>query len=213
MAKYFSKFPKVYYNLNNTNDLNVVTNITARFTIEEKLKDNATSYFNYTILDGDTPEIVAAKLYGSSERHWIILLMNNIIDPQYDWPLQYDTLNRYIANKYSAAEYANTQNTSIPGIIWAQQNTHSYYKRETTITQNESTFVDQQISFQDFTFLAPFTRTYNFSDGTSADLNTSKYTKTYYDYELEENENKRIIKILKTEFVPSIEEEFQSVFL
>ena len=29
--------------------------------------------------DNDTPEIIAAKVYGSSEKHWVILNMNNIV--------------------------------------------------------------------------------------------------------------------------------------
>jgi hypothetical protein len=35
--------------------------------------------------------------------HWIILYANNIIDPQYDWPLGYRDFNNYISNKYRTA--------------------------------------------------------------------------------------------------------------
>jgi hypothetical protein len=39
----------------------------------------------------------------------------------------------------------------------------------------------------------------------------SKETQTYYDYEVETNENKRSIKLLNPEFASSAEDEFRSV--
>jgi hypothetical protein len=39
-------------------------------------------------------------------------------------------------------------------------------------------------------------------------IDTSKNAKTYYEYEVEENERKRNIKILKEEYVPAVKNEF-----
>jgi hypothetical protein len=39
----------------------------------------------------------------------------------------------------------------------------------------------------------------------------SKETKTYYDFEIEDNEKKRRIKILKPEFVFAVDQEFRRV--
>jgi len=44
------------------------------------------SYKEYTVQYGETPDIVATKLYGSSEWYWLIMLFNEMTDPFRDWP-------------------------------------------------------------------------------------------------------------------------------
>jgi len=46
------------------------------------------------------------------------------------------------------------------------------------------------------------------TDGNTIVKNITKSSKTYYDYEYDENESKRSIKILKKEFVRPLMEEF-----
>jgi hypothetical protein len=57
-------------------------------------------FIEYQIKDGDTPEIVADKMYGDSELHWIILIFNEITNPYYDWALSQRKLEGYAFNKY-----------------------------------------------------------------------------------------------------------------
>ena len=100
MSKFFNYYPKTFYTSNNNSTgIDTVTNIIARFAFEKSLKENSSAFYKYTIKDSDTPEIIAHKFYDHSERHWIVLLFNDIIDPQYDWPLQSDTLIDYINTK------------------------------------------------------------------------------------------------------------------
>jgi hypothetical protein len=54
--------------------------------------------------------------------------------------------------------------------------------------------------------------TVTLKDGNQITISTSKENKTYYDYELAENENKRQIKILKPEFAYALEQELKNVF-
>ena len=120
MAKYFNFFPKTLYSLSNkSTSADSVTNIIARFGFESTLKENSNIFYPYDIQDGDTPEIIASKYYGSPEKHWIVLMFNNIIDPQYDWPLDQRTINDFINDKYSTSEYADTANTNVSGLSWA----------------------------------------------------------------------------------------------
>jgi hypothetical protein len=55
----------------------------------------------YDIKESETPEILANKLYGDSEFHWVILLVNNIVSVRKDWPKNVRELNDYIDSKYS----------------------------------------------------------------------------------------------------------------
>jgi hypothetical protein len=56
------------------------------------------------------------------------------------------------------------------------------------------------------------TDTKTLKDGTTIKLDVTKETKTYYDYEIEVNESKRTINLLKPEFVPAVESELKKVF-
>jgi hypothetical protein len=215
MAKYFNYFPKTFYTSNNTpSGIDTVTNIIARFGFEKKLKENSSAFYKYTIKDSDTPEIIAAKFYDHVERHWIVLLFNDIIDPQYDWPLDSRTLIRYINTKYSANQYADTANTSVTGISWAQNTSHvkSYFKNITR-TSADGTDIVEKITVDANTYanIAATSIAYTLNNSSSITETISKTTQTYYDYEVELNEAKREIRLLKSDFVPEVEKEFKRV--
>ena len=215
MAKFFNYYPKTYYTSNNnSSSLDTVTNIIARFGFEDKLKENESAFYKYTIKDSDTPEIIADKFYGNVERHWIVLLFNNIIDPQYDWPLQSKTLIEYIDKKYSASGYANTANTLVTGLSWAQNISHvqAYYKIITR-TSADGTDIMEKITVDAniYANIAATSISYTLTNASSSSQTVSKTTESYYDYELDLNEAKREIKLLKKEFVSEVEKEFRRV--
>jgi len=212
MANYFSKFPKLFYNFDSYSRSEYVTNILSRFSFEQKLKQNTSIYYTYDIRDGDTPEIIASKLYDSPERHWIVLLMNDIIDPQYDWPLEYETLNRYIDAKY--LENANSTSPG-DGIIWARSNVKTYYRVERQYVSSDEV-VEKKYEIDEDTFNnTPISlgNSITLESGITVIFDNDKTTQNYYDYELELNESKRKIKLLKREFVSSLEEELEKLFL
>jgi hypothetical protein len=213
MAKYFSKFPKLYYSLRNDGlSVDVVTNLIARFSLEKSLKENTSTYYEYLVKDGDTPEILASKIYSSPERHWIILLMNDIIDPQFDWPLDYRSFNEFVEGKYSTSEYSDKANTNNTGVSWAQSNVYGYYKVVTiTTTNGVSDKKTIKIDQAQYTNLSTSNTTNTLSDNNVITISVTKESKTYYEYENDLNENKRIIKILKPEFVPGLEDEFSKI--
>jgi hypothetical protein len=210
MSKYFNYFPKTFYTISeNSNNVDVVTNITSRFGFEQSFKNNSAVYYEYNVQDSDTPEIIANKFYGSSERHWAVLMINDIVDPQFDWPLDQRTFISFVDEKYTA-----NANSGQSGISWAQSNIHSYYKVETrTSNLTGSELLSKlQIDANTYANVAISTTNSTLSDGNSITIKVSKETKSYYDYEVEENEAKRTIKLLKPEFVSSIEEEFKIIF-
>jgi hypothetical protein len=203
MSKYFNYFPKTLYTSDTETGV-VVTNIIARFAFEKSYRENSAVYYEYDIQDSDTPEIIAHKMYGNSERHWIVLMMNEIVDPQYDWPLDQRTVISYINDKYTANASAGQT-----GISWAQQNTHSYYKIETRTTDSTGNKIEKklQIDSNTYTNLIETTTNLNLQDGNAITVKVGKETKSYYDYEIELNESKRTIKLIKPEFVSALENE------
>ena len=212
MAKYFNYFPQTYYNLDNSKtNIDIVTNIMSKFTFESEFKNNSVVYYEYVITDGETPEMLAHQIYGSSERHWIILALNDIVNPLLDWPTEQRSLIKIIDKKYEP--YANTSN-GFTGLAWSQQNIHSYYKKELQYNPdlNESYSQTIQIDADTYANISPSTVTYTLDNGKNIRVDVSKTTKTYYEYEIDENEKKRQIKLLKPEFVQTVEEEFKKVF-
>lgn len=97
---YFDFFPQTYYTLDNGNSVQVVTNIFLRAVINEQTKSNLTLYDKYDIQDGETPDIVAHKFYGFSGLHWLVLHINDILDPRFGWPLSNYGLIEYVNSKY-----------------------------------------------------------------------------------------------------------------
>lgn len=213
MAKFFRYYPKTFYTSNNSvTGVDAVTNIIARFGFENSIKQNANVFYKYQIQDGDTPEIIADKFYGNVEYHWVVLLFNDIIDPQFDWPLNQNNIIEYINQKYSANGAANT--TVQSGIIWAlsENNVQAYFKVITT-TGNDGTVTTEKIQVDANTYanIASSTTSYTTQANESVTVAISKEKRSYYTYEVDENESKREINLLKPEFIPEVEKEFKRV--
>lgn len=215
MAKYFSYFPKTYYTLeNNSRSVDVVTNVMSRFTFNEAFKNNTAVYYNYRIKDGETPEMIANKIYGSSEKHWIILNYNDIVHPQFDWPLSTRAFNKFVDKKYSAE--ANTQ-LNETGLSWSNENIYAQYITITQYNDRTQEKLTENIIQIDSSVYAntdiSVVETYNLQDGNRIRNETVKSEKTYYQHEEDENEKKRLIKLLKPEFVDAVEQEFRDTIL
>lgn len=208
MSNYFNYFPSTFYKKDDTAELQAVTNITSRVNILDDIRFNSNYYDEYSINDGDTPEILAHRFYKDPEKHWVILMMNDIVDAQYDWPLKEASLMIYINDKYTA----NANNT-MTGLRWAQNNTHSYYKIVTkTLTNGTKSVETVEIDQDTFANTVPTSTTYTLSNGDRLYVDVTRQEKTYYEYEINTNDDKRLIKILRQEFMPLVNQELRSVF-
>lgn len=103
--KYFQYFPSLTYDFDGIQ--RPVTNLTANVKMVERLKQHVTVLYDYIVEDGDRPDTVSDKLYGSVNYTWIILLANNI-HSLYDWPLTSEEFDRYIIDKYGALSTAHS---------------------------------------------------------------------------------------------------------
>ena len=98
--------------------------------MRDVLKHKSLVFYQYDIRDGETPEIIASKLYGDSGYHWIILLANDIVNPYYDWPMSYENLINTIRKKYTTPQ--------LDGLIYAYQTTHHYADKHGNVIDETS---------------------------------------------------------------------------
>jgi hypothetical protein len=201
MSRYFSYFPKVLYSLNDNQSFEYVTNILTRIKFDDNIKNQSTLYYTFTINDGERPDTLAHKIYGDEEKHWIILLMNDIIDVKSQWPLSYQEFNSYLIKKYGS-------------IATAMATNHSYEKTlKYTIANSDDTYREETITItlSEYNSLTTGIQSFSFGTEKSFSINTTKKQKTKYDYEIELNDEKRNIKILKPEYMNNVMRNMQSI--
>lgn len=199
IMKYFNNLPLIY-SLKKDNTSQLCRNIMARASIIPDLLNNPLVFYSYDIQQTDTPEIIAHKYYGDSYRYWIILFSNQLLDPQWDWPLNDISLDKYITNKYA--------NTGINVYTDVQSYQKIITQQNPTTGTNNTEIVN--VSEEVYNSLTPYTKTLAFQTE-SVIINVDKKVLNYYDYEIEMNESKRNIKLLNNKYVEQFEKELTNL--
>ena len=97
---YFSAFPIIPYDSIGDYNFKDVTNLLRRVRLRTKVKTNVMLFDTYDVKNGETPEMIADKLYGTTELHWVVLMVNDITDRFHQWPLSVAQFNQYVPDKY-----------------------------------------------------------------------------------------------------------------
>jgi len=190
---YFNKFPKILYTLDNNRSGQLVPDILRRVKLSDTLKNNSAYYYDYDIKDNERPEMVAHRFYKNPELHWLIMHVNDIIDPRFDWPLSNDDLLDYVIGKYGLNFIYHTHHYKDPnGKIVNSYKVLSQSNDPVLPIVYEDSGIYQRIMFHQ---TPPVTLT----------------PVTNYDYELELNETKRRIKVVRPELVGDIVNVFEKI--
>lgn len=240
-TEYFNKFPQIKYDINKKwgkySEPQTVTNILFRVQFLKEALNNIAAYYVLEVDDGETPDILANKVYRDPGAAWMILMANNIVDPQWDWPLAYKEFNNYIIGKYGSIEAAQSgihhyekvveTTNSITGQTTVKRYTinklryttslatdlkYQYYdpfgyRVDSTQIKVDSTEYTTDLGFDFATgptdsgslAAAGYFIDYYFDDST-VNERIYKNTVSYYDWEQEENDAKREIKVVKREY-------------
>jgi len=195
--QYFDTLPKVIFTDNNGVS-KVVTNIMARASVLPDILKSPLVYYQYDIQEGDTPEIIAHKYYGDVYRFWIVMFANQLLDPQWDWPMNSNQFNAYILDKYPSTDVYNT--------VHHYQKTITQYDYGTNTPTTNTVTVDQNT----YNSIVPQTNNFTLPTGVVS-VAVSKQAVSVYDYELSLNESKRTINILNALYVDQMETEFKKL--
>ena len=110
---FFKQFPKVDYDFRNTGTFQKMTDIYRSIRVLPSFLDQISGYKFYEIINGERPDIVSQRLYGSSQYYWTFFVVNDFLHDGYrSWPMSQEALQEYIAKEYEC--YAITTN---PGLI------------------------------------------------------------------------------------------------
>ena len=97
----------------------ILTDISRRFVIHNIDTDHSRNiYFEYMIKNWKAPEHIAYDYYGSCDYVWLVLVINNIIDPVNDWLLQDEELKQLVVQKYGRENTYGVHHYERDGIIY-----------------------------------------------------------------------------------------------
>ena len=102
---YFRNLPEFEY-VNRTKDgrsegdYSVVKNFFKRGKLREDIFQDLTVFEKYSVKGDDRPDNVANEIYGDPNLDWVVLLSNNIINVQNEWPLSQIAFENYVLDKY-----------------------------------------------------------------------------------------------------------------
>jgi hypothetical protein len=205
---YFNTLPKLLTPDQNGNYV-LMTNILTRAKLIDELQDNPMLFYKYNIQDGDTPEIIAEKYYDDPYKYWIILYSNQIMDPIWNWPLNYEQFLTYINSKY-ATEAEDAGKTPYE---YTNSTVHAYQKVLTTTDSYSQTSTEKIIPLDesDYNSFMETNDTYTLPSGLTCTVHATKRSVSLYDYEFDLNEAKREIKVMDKNYVNQMEEQLKLV--
>lgn len=103
MSSYFNLFPVTLHSNS------YATNITVKLRLSEKLREQGTAFYTYTVTEGERPDTIAYAYYGDASLDWIVYLSNDIVDPYHEWPKSENDMREWINTKYGSIASAQAR--------------------------------------------------------------------------------------------------------
>ena len=168
----------------------LVKNIFRRAKLRTDVDKAITAYDFYVIKEGERPDILANKFYDDPELDWVILIVNNITSIRDEWPLSNNDLNTHMIDKYGSES--------------ALAEVHHYETREIRDQYNRTVLEAGLEVDENFVF------SYTPIGGVTQDISAAGPVSNY-EYERTVNDAKRVIRILKEEYVGALVSDMRSM--
>ena len=81
-------------------DYTKVKNFFKKAKLREDIIGNVAFFEKFTVQGDDRPDNVANEIYGNPFLDWVVLLTNNIVNIQSEWPMSQTDFNTYVTEKY-----------------------------------------------------------------------------------------------------------------
>ena len=104
MSSYFQRVPDFNY-VSRLPDSKIgdyirVKNLFKKGKLREDIFQNLAFFEKYKIVGDDRPDNVAFEIYNDSSLDWLVLLSNNVLNVQSEWPLPQTDFDRFVLDKY-----------------------------------------------------------------------------------------------------------------
>ena len=80
-------------------DYTTVKNLFKRGKLKEDVAADATLFTKYKVQGDDRPDNVASNVYGDANLDWLVMICNNVVNLQSEWPLLQAEFDRYLIDK------------------------------------------------------------------------------------------------------------------
>ena len=187
MPSYFRQVPNFEYvnrlpDSKNSSEYIEVKNIFKRGKLKKEIFDNLMYFTKYQIVGDDRPDNVAFQVYDDETLDWLVLLSNNIVNIQTEWPLEQQSFLNYLLNKYGS-----------------QANFLQPHHYETKLVKNTRGDVIVKKGLE-----VPQDYSFEYYDGVLGEYVTASDITSVvsnYDYEIKIENAKRNIYVLKPEYL------------
>ena len=196
MSNYFKKIPDFEY-VSRLPDAKIsdyirVKNLFKKGYLKEDIFQDLTLFTKYQVQGNERPDNVAYKIYNDPSLDWIVLLSNNIINIQTEWPMPQYELDRYLLDKYGSYEKLNE--------------THHYETIE--ITNSSGVKIVEEGLTVDSDFSVTF---YDWMIDSLETKSGITNPVTNYEYEMKKEDEKRNIFLLKSDYVHVVKDDLTSI--
>lgn len=211
---YFSRFNKINYTFPDGNT-RLFTDISIRLNLMDKIKKFDTRFQTYYVRDGDTPDIISTKAYGTPKYHWCIMLANDIHNIYRDWPKTNQQLEEYCIEKYKTQKNQNdseiilSRTAALEFINFTGSPSNSYQDSDGVygVVYRPKHFIDDNDNI--YSFDSAF-GAYTDAFGRSV-IRPVLYPVSYFQHEFNLNENNRTISLPSTSLVEQMEKELSDL--
>lgn len=195
MSNYFRRLPDLEYisrlKDSGLSDYIVVKNLFKKGILREDIYQNIATFEKYKIIGDERPDNVAKKVYDNSELDWLVLVSNNIINIQTEWPMKQNDFDEHLLLKYGTYETLYSE-------------IHHYESKEIkdangVVLLPEGLWVDENYEFI-------YTNPQGILEKRRPGLPV-----TNYEYEINLEDNKRNINILKPKYVNLVIDDLEGI--
>lgn len=199
--------PKISFKIGN--DTFFLSDITKNIAVISNLLNQSVYYEDYIAGNNETLENISYKNYDSVNYWWVIAVVNKIYDYRKDLPLSKDLWLKQAWYKYNLKEKnipfnvfdiekyleKQTHHYEVNGVVTHTGNIIDFSKYKPVTTHSE--YLPEE--------LCPINNNIEFDSQLLGDR------VSLFQYEFNENENKRKLKILQKKYIPQIENELRGI--
>ena len=190
---YFRQLPELDYpSLANDRksafDYQTVKNIFKRAVIRNDIFDEVVAFTKYSVQGDERPDQVAYNFYRDAGLDWVVLTTNNIVHVRDEWPMGEQDFLTYVNAKYTSEELSNI---------------HHY---ETKLIRDSRGRLIQPEGLT-----VPAGHSVSFLDNGVLRTESQLTSFNFLEHEIDLNDSKRNINILKSEYLSLFLEDFAEI--